>query len=579
MNRKPKLTLEQVRDICAKRGLVLLSKEYLRRSAHLHCRCRKCQHTWRPWFPNILRGSGCPMCARAKLATAKPKLSITEVRAHCRKVGLKCLARTYEGRHYPLHCRCTKCDHEWKPTFGKILMGRRCPKCADQKTSERQTIPIDKLINQLEDKTIELVCDSHWKGKIRFCDFRCKQCGYKWTTGVHSVISTGSGCRKCSRQRVAEKAKLPHKQVDARLLAKGAIRIGPFVATGKAMMVRFTKCGHELKMTLNSITKGRGCPRCNRHMKVSKEEYHIFAQSFGGEVITIASSVSRKSMWRCQLGHIFERPLAALRHLKRFCPYCTSSLGEASARYIAEAVVGQRFFKVRVPGLRGHGRYPLELDIYNPDLQLAIEHHGEQHYSPMKHWGGAEQLRKIKERDKQRRRGCKKLGIELIEVRSLREKTSVEDYINRLKEACFKRGIKISKAIDVRALDEKSLLQATPDRILLYNALRDKASSRGFSLLEKSYLGSRVYHRMRCPNGHKFEAIPNKFMSGRGCPKCPRVSPNRVSVIIDNVKIFPSIHAAAAHLGVHDSTLIDAMATTGRCHGHRVARLHTELRP
>jgi len=570
--RAPKLSISQVRSICFSRRLTLLSKNYLGRASKIHCGCRKCGHTWNPRFSNILSGSGCPICARAKLATAKPKLSLSEVKAICRQRGVICLANNYLGRHYHLPCRCSKCAHKWSPTFGKILMGRGCPKCADRRTAERQTKPLAKLRAHFVGTSIKLLRDSHRRGRTRLCDFECRVCGHTWTAGVYSVICARTGCIKCSRKRVSERAKLSLRQVDKRLSLKGASRIGSFVAAGKPMLVRFNPCGHRMRMTLNSIAIGKGCPICNRHVKVSDNEYKEFAKKFKGQVLKIARSVSYKSRWRCQAGHVFERPLATLRYLKHFCPYCMSSVGEASARYIAETTTGLKFEKVRLPDLRGKNRYPLELDMYNDKAKLAIEHHGEQHFTPTKNWGGVKTLKSIRLRDRQRRVGCKKLGIYLIEVRSLREKTTVAEFLELLRAACVTKGLAFRGPKDVDLLDEESLIKATPETVRLFKALKKRAVERKYKLLERAYLGSRRYHRMRCPKGHAFKAIPTKFLSGRGCPKCPRVSPNRIPVVLDRRRQFASIQEAAEYIGVHSSSLSQALATTGRCQGHSIAR-------
>jgi len=570
--RTPKLSIAQVSSHCSNRGLTLLSKEYLGSASKIRCRCRKCGHTWNPRYSNIIRGSGCPICARVKLATAKPKLSLREVKESCRQREIICVAKHYSGRHYHLPCRCAKCSHKWSPTFGKILMGRGCPKCADRRTSARQTKALAELKSHFLGTSIMLVRDSHRQGKIRFCDFKYRTCGHAWTAGVYSVISAKTGCKKCARKRATERAKLSLQQVERRLKSKGASRIGQFEATGTPMLVQFNACGHRMRMTLNSVVIGKGCPKCNRHVKVSQSEYKDFAKKFKGRVLKIARSVSYKSRWRCQAGHTFERPLASLRYLKHFCPYCMSSVGEASARFIAETTTGLKFEKIRLPELRGKARYPLELDMYNAEAKLAIEHHGEQHFTPMKNWGGAEALSSIRLRDRQRRKGCQKLGIYFIEIRSLREQTSVAEFVELLRQACAARGLTFRKPVDINVLEEQSLIGATPEVVRLFEALAKRAAERRYKLLEPSYLGSRRYHRMRCPNGHTFKAIPNKFISGRRCPKCPRVSPNRIAVLLDGRKKFASIQSAADYLGVQSSSLSQALATTGRCQGHSVSR-------
>jgi len=59
----------------------------------------------------------------------------------------------------------------------------------------------------------------------------------------------------------------------------------------------------------------------------------------------------------------------------------------------------------------------LELDMYVPQRNLAIEHQGQQHYFPVEAWGGAAALAGVQKRDVRKRELCKRLGITLIEWR------------------------------------------------------------------------------------------------------------------------------------------------------------------
>lgn len=65
--------------------------------------------------------------------------------------------------------------------------------------------------------------------------------------------------------------------------------------------------------------------------------------------------------------------------------------------------------QVRPPWLKG-----LELDIWIPELSIAFEYQGKQHFQPIAHWGGDEALMKIKERDKTKSELCQEKGIKLI---------------------------------------------------------------------------------------------------------------------------------------------------------------------
>lgn len=58
----------------------------------------------------------------------------------------------------------------------------------------------------------------------------------------------------------------------------------------------------------------------------------------------------------------------------------------------------------------------LELDIYIDAIKLGIEYQGQQHYNPIKHWGGEKQLKKQKEHDSRKARICREKGVTLLTV-------------------------------------------------------------------------------------------------------------------------------------------------------------------
>ena len=57
------------------------------------------------------------------------------------------------------------------------------------------------------------------------------------------------------------------------------------------------------------------------------------------------------------------------------------------------------------------------LDIYLPELELAIEHQGEQHYRPIGVFGGEQAFTKTLERDKRKRALCQENGITVVDIR------------------------------------------------------------------------------------------------------------------------------------------------------------------
>lgn len=82
-------------------------------------------------------------------------------------------------------------------------------------------------------------------------------------------------------------------------------------------------------------------------------------------------------------------------------------------RIIRELFPNARVLREASPKWLGRMRF----DIYLPDLNLAIEHQGAQHYHSIKIFGGEDAHRRVLELDGLKRKLCEENGIEVVDVR------------------------------------------------------------------------------------------------------------------------------------------------------------------
>ena len=109
------------------------------------------------------------------------------------------------------------------------------------------------------------------------------------------------------------------------------------------------------------------------------------------------------------------------------------SKGEAECRRVLQKIFRRPFLSQRPDFLKNPvtgGEFNLELDCYNPELKLAVEYNGIQHYKYVPYFHrNHEHFMNQKYRDDMKRRMCKDNGVILIEVPYTVKIPDIEQYI------------------------------------------------------------------------------------------------------------------------------------------------------
>lgn len=121
-------------------------------------------------------------------------------------------------------------------------------------------------------------------------------------------------------------------------------------------------------------------------------------------------SQSYRSAYVSQIAQVITNRVRAAFNLPA---YGHGSQGELELYLLVKSMfpIQQIFRNIHPTWLDG-----LELDIYLPEISLAFEFQGQQHFQPVKHWGGEETLKKIKLRDHKKIELCKMHNVNLIHI-------------------------------------------------------------------------------------------------------------------------------------------------------------------
>lgn len=260
----------------------------------------------------------------------------------------------YETQLTPIECKCRVCNHVWKTSPKNIMQGKGCPEC----------------------------------GKIKSKENKLKNKASSFAERANQVHSNKYDYSKSFYRGATEKVEI----------------ICPIH-------------GSFFQTPNNHINCKQGCPKCS-HPSYAKstEEFIEQAVRIHKDKYNYSKSVYINSFTpvvvACPIHGDFEQ--LPNNHLKGCgCPKCNESHGEKAVREYLESLNLDYIAQYKITLSNNKIAY---IDFYLPDYNMFIEYNGEQHYVPIKHFGGQIRHNKQKERDILVREYCLSHLITLIEI-------------------------------------------------------------------------------------------------------------------------------------------------------------------
>ena len=173
---------------------------------------------------------------------------------------------------------------------------------------------------------------------------------------------------------------------------------------------------HPNSIKYGDFQQGIGCAQCGGSKKLTIE---FVRSEFERKKYTLISTEYINSKTKmdiiCPKGHSSKIYYNSFQK-GHGCAQCCKGRSEKLSRDIFEDIMGVKFPSGRYQFLiNPDTNYPLELDGYNKDLNLAFEYQGIQHYKFSDHFHKTKEIfKKDQERDIFKYKKCVELGITLI---------------------------------------------------------------------------------------------------------------------------------------------------------------------
>ncbi len=276
-------------------------------------------------------------------------------------------------------------------------------------------IPIDRYIN--------------YSTKLKF---KCSKCGNQWLATPAHVLS-GEGCPICARKKSADKRRYSKEEFSKKvhLLHPNIEVIGDYINSQTKINVHCTKCDNRWSVVPASLLHGTGCPKCNKRFRRNTKGFIDELKVVSPHIAVLGhyKNAHEKILVRCNRcgTEWFAEPNSLLKG--NDCPNCNHSQTS-----VIEQILYKSFSVLVGEGKvtsRDRTTIGKELDIYIPDLALAIE------------FGAWYWHSNRFQNDQEKERLCEQAGIRLV---TLYEGCPKETVVEGLKNAiCFTDSISSEK--------------------------------------------------------------------------------------------------------------------------------------
>jgi len=361
-------TIEDCNRLAKDKNGKCLSTKYIYSKTKYLWEC-EFSHQWKASHNNINNGRWCPFCAAAM------KLTMDNCYQLAKSKNGKCLSVEYINNITKLLWECDK-GHQWKASYSNVnSSGTWCPYCSNHPSIIK--FKINDCYKLAEQKNGECLSIEYINAKYLW---KCDK-GHIWEA-AYSSIKKGTWCLLCNNLN-----KLKYSLNDCHKLA--------YINNGKFLNTEYTgahskylwecKEKHQWYATYNNVNQGTWCPYCAKCVKLTIDNCHKLAKLRDGKCLsTEYINVNTKYLWECGNFHKWWAAYYSVK-LGHWCPKCKNKsqnrIFEICMKLFPDYKIEYNFRDLY--WLKTKKGSKLELDIYIPELKLAIEYDGKQHFKPV----------------------------------------------------------------------------------------------------------------------------------------------------------------------------------------------------
>jgi predicted nucleic acid-binding Zn-ribbon protein len=377
--------------------------EYKNSMTPIKVKCKKCDYVWDGFPNNLLRGQGCPRCAKY-LHTSYPEQTIyyyiksvftdainsykalfeknmeIDIFIPSMNYGIEYDGKAWHSgdkaykREIKKYLACKehniklirvkelKQENDYSTAdviiYTEKTLDKTLKKVADTLDVEfdidlirdrdnifgqyKSTNTNDEFLRKLEKINPSVTPLSRYTLSSNKINCRCEKCGYEWMATPNKLLM-GRGCPKCSGRMKKNTAQFIE---ELESVNPNIEVIGEYKNSLSPINVRCKICSHEWSPSASSLLVGNGCPKCSHRIRISHEQFVEELNSINESIEVLGRYITMRTpiLVRCKkCGREWQAtPDSLLRN--HGCAKCAGTIRKTTDEFIKElAKVNDRF--------------------------------------------------------------------------------------------------------------------------------------------------------------------------------------------------------------------------------------------
>lgn len=332
------------------------------------------------------------------------------------EVGYKLISDTYKNARTKLIVECDK-GHIYEPTFDNFRLGHRCSYC-----NRNGKISVNKLLELLKNLKYNIIDISTFQNSKSNITISCEK-GHIFST-KWNYLNSGQGCPRCNGG-----SRISYEEIKNKIESVGYKLISDTYKNANSKIILKCDKGHEYETIYSNFYMGHRCPQCNGGIKLTYEDVKNRIELVEGYKLISKNYKNNhtKLLVLCPNNHKFEINLSDWKGGNR-CKYCSYINGKSKDEKIIFEYIKTIYKGLIIENDRTQiinpktGNY-LELDIWLPELNLAIEYNG-------LYW---HKIKYQKIKDQIKLNECKNKGILLFIITDEEWQNNQDEIKNKIK--------------------------------------------------------------------------------------------------------------------------------------------------